>query len=53
MGGILGLAFPLWISIGAYTADIDRPKLNSTVEMCINYTATNFTTEPPRYDEDM
>lgn len=52
-GGLIGLAVSLWVSIGAYTANISRPLLNSTIEMCVDLPLTNSTGPPPRYAEDM
>lgn len=42
-GGIIGLAFPLWISFGAYGTVPYSPPLNSTIYMC----PPGYTTEPP------
>jgi len=44
VGGIVGLALPLWMSIGAYTASPPRIRLNTTISECIYITEPNMTT---------
>jgi len=49
IGGVIGLAFPLWISTGAYSIDIYDPYLPTNTSMC-NVTMpapTNITGLPP------
>ena len=53
VGGLVGLAFPLWISFGAYGNVPYKPPLNSTIYYCPdNYTtAEPYTTDPPTAEE--
>ena len=50
IGGIIGLALPLWISFGAYDIGVSDPYLNTSVSMC--FPAPNLTGGPWDRDSD-
>lgn len=50
-GGLIGLAFPLWISFGAYGNVPYVESLNSSTYNCVNYTEEIPTAFPPTADE--
>ena len=41
VGGIVGLIFPMWISIGAYVSEIQLNSLPVPTQNCSNYVPTS------------
>ena len=53
MGGLVGLAFPLWISIGGYALGAATPYLPTNTSMCLNMTLSNSTSDDILLPEDV
>ena len=51
IGGVVGLALPLWMSSGAYDLDVYSEILPSATFNCTNYTEPVNVTRPPLPEE--